>query len=70
MIAISQAMIIRTWRELQAEPDRHGHDAMVNDVQRGHVFILLAQHKEQRVRELRELAKVVPPTCVRHLFVK
>lgn len=63
-------MIIRTWREFHAEPDRHGHDTVVDDMQRGHVFVLFAQHKEQRVRELRELAKVVPPTCVRHLYTK
>lgn len=63
-------MIIRTWSELHAKPDRHRHDTMVDDVQRGHVFVLFTQHKEQRVRKFRELAKVVPPTCMRHLYTK
>lgn len=60
---------ILTWSKLEPEPDRHGHDAVVDHVQRGHVLVLLAQYKEQSVRELRELAEVVPPACIRHLNV-
>lgn len=32
--------------ELHAEPDGHGHAAVVDDVQRGHLARLFPQHKE------------------------
>lgn len=40
---------------------------MVDDVQGGHVLVLLPQDEEQRVEELGELGDVVPPARSRHL---
>jgi len=37
---------VATWGELNAEPDRHGHAAVMDDVQRGNLASLLAQHEE------------------------
>ena len=56
-----------TWCKLESEPHRHGHDAVVYHMQRGHMLVFLAQHEEKCVHELREFAEVVPPACVRHL---
>lgn len=42
----------------------------MDDVQGGHVLVLLAQDEEQSVEEFRELTEVIPPTRVCHLFYK
>ena len=41
-------------------PD-HGHDGVVDDVQAGQLAVLLLQHHEERVHEVRELGEEVPP---------
>ena len=41
-------------------PD-HGHDGVVDDVQAGQLVVLLLQHHEERVHEVRELGEEVPP---------
>jgi len=51
-------------RELDAPPDGHGHDAVVDHVQRGHLVVPLAHHEEERVEELGELGEVVPPATL------
>lgn len=40
---------------------------MVYDMQRWNVLVLLAQNKEERVKELCEFWYVVPPTDINHL---
>lgn len=62
----SKERAVTTWRKLEPEPHGHGHDAVVYHMQRGHVLVFLPQHEEKRVHELRKLAKVVPPACIRH----
>lgn len=52
--------------ELNAPPDRRGHNSMVDDVQRGHLVVSLAHHEEERVEELGELGEEIPPTSGRH----
>ena len=43
-----------------ASPD-HGHDGVVDDVEAGQLAVLLLQHHEERVHEVRELGEEVPP---------
>lgn len=50
--------------EFDAPPNGDGHDAMMDDVQRGHLIVSLAHHKEECVKELGELGEVVPPATI------
>lgn len=52
--------------ELDTPPDGSGHDAMVDHVQRRHLVVSFAQHKEEGVKELGELGEEVPPTALGH----
>lgn len=49
-----------TGRELDAPPDTHGHDAMVDHVQVRDVILFSPQNEEHGVSELHELGDVVP----------
>jgi len=48
-------------REFDAPPDGGRHDAVVDHVQIGDLIVLLAQHEEDRVQKLGQLAEKVPP---------
>ena len=48
---------------LMTNPDSpdHWHDGVVDDVEAGQLAVLLLQHHEERVHEVRELGEEVPP---------
>ena len=58
-ITIVLALVTR--HESARLPGEEGHDAVVNDVQGGHVVDFLSRQKEKCVEELGELAEEVPP---------
>lgn len=58
---------IRTRCKFQAHPHRERHAAMMYDMQRRNVLVLLAKNEEECVKELCEFWYVVPPTDIDHL---
>lgn len=40
-----------TWCKFNTKPDRHWHNTVVYNMQRGYVAILLSQHKEDLVKQ-------------------
>ena len=52
---------------LDPGPGGEGHDAVVDDVQRGQVAPLLPQQEEQRVEVVNELGEEVPPGHVQRV---
>ena len=46
---------------LEEDPAAHGHDHVVNHVQRGQLVVLLFQNHEERVHEVCKLGEKVPP---------
>lgn len=55
-----------TGSELDAPPDGHGHNSVVDDMECGHLVVSFAQHEEERVKELCELGEEVPPGACSH----
>lgn len=50
-------------RKLDAPPNGDGHNAMMDHMQRGHLIVPFAHHKEERVKELGKLGEVIPPAA-------
>lgn len=46
---------VAAWCKFDAEPDRHRHTTVMNDVQRRHLACFLTKNKENRIHELCEL---------------
>jgi len=44
-----------TGSKFNSEPNRHGHAAVMDNMESGNVIVLFSQHEEDRVRELDEL---------------
>lgn len=55
--------------EFDTPPDGRGHQAVVNDVQCGHLIVTFAHHKEYGVKEFCEFREVVPPASLSHLEI-
>lgn len=53
-----------------ADPPERKHRAMVVDVQKRQLIVLLAQHKEQRIGELEAFGEVEPPNGTRNLYMR
>lgn len=60
--------VVLTWSKLDTPPDGHGHDAVVDDVQRRHLIVPFTHHEEERIEELGKLGEVVPPASGCHLY--
>ena len=46
---------------LEKEPDYYRHHSMVDNMQSGHLILLVPHHHEEGVHEVRELREEVPP---------
>lgn len=53
-------------RVAKSRPQTHRQDAVVDDVENGHLVGFLAQHKENRVEKVDEFRDVEPPADVNH----
>lgn len=60
--------LMLTGCEFNSEPNGHGHDAVMDNVQSANVIVLFSQHEKDRICELYELWEVVPPatSCYTH----
>ena len=49
---------------LEEDPGDHGHDGVVDHMQRRQLIVLLLQNHEERVHEVCELGEEIPPDNV------
>jgi hypothetical protein len=57
---------IFTGSKFNSEPHRHGHDAVMNNMEGSNMIVLFSQHEEKRICEFDELGNIVPPATMHH----
>lgn len=61
---------VPAWEVFCATPRDHGHDGVMVQMQERHLVVLLSQHKEDRIEQLREFGYEVNVAAARFLRTK